>query len=277
MIDQTTRFDAVKRNYNDREYDYEVRRLEVESPAEHEITRRWLDKYVPDGATVADIGVGVGHYAHQLAERGCRVHLVDFSERLLETATKRLHDAELQSAIIGTTFASATELDELPSKSFDAVLLLGPLYHLCTLEERQTAVAHVTRMLKADGVLFAAGINRMAHLKDILRFEPHVAHERTQFNHQFIETGLLTPEMAPPLAYAHLTTVAEMRGLFTDAFDEVLFAGVESFAGHFQTHLVDLSEENRQAWFDLVEMTATTPEGQGSAEHFLYIGRKQGV
>ena len=57
----------------------------------------------------------------------------------------------------------------LPSSTMDAVLFLGPLYHLRELAERQSAVAEAARILKAGGILFAAGINRLTYLRDMFR------------------------------------------------------------------------------------------------------------
>src|SRR5712691_7000480 len=85
--------DVVRHVYNMTNFDYEVRRLPEESPVEYALTLRWLDRWIVHGAVVADIGVGVGHYALHLAQRACTIHLVDIAERLLHTARARLHDA----------------------------------------------------------------------------------------------------------------------------------------------------------------------------------------
>lgn len=49
-----------------------------------------------------------------------------------------------------------------------AVLLLGPLYHLTTAVDRALALAEATRVLKPGGVLFAAAISRWASALDAL-------------------------------------------------------------------------------------------------------------
>lgn len=124
-------------------------------------------------------------------------------------------------------------------------------------------------------IVFAAGINRLAYLRAAWEQTPQVAKARADFHRRFLREGLLTPEYAPPLGYAHLTTVAEFRELFAEGFVEELVAGIESFTGHAQKQWHRLSKSDREAWLDLVEATATTPEGYGPTEHILYIGRKQ--
>lgn len=266
---------VVRHVYNVTNFDYETRRLSEESPVEYALTLRWLDRWIAEGAVVADIGVGVGHYARHLARRACTIHLVDIAERLLDTARARLHDAGFRASILSVTTTSATDLSALPAHLCDAVLLLGPLYHLCAVADRHRAVREAHRILKPGGVLFAAGINRLAYLRDMFRKHPHIATARAAFHRQYLRDGILDPDHAPPLGFAHLTTVAEFRALCAEAFDEELLAGVESFTGHNQQQLHLVDEPARQAWLDLVEATAATAEGLGAAEHLLFVGRKR--
>jgi 2-polyprenyl-3-methyl-5-hydroxy-6-metoxy-1,4-benzoquinol methylase len=129
--------DGVRHHYNASSFDYEARRLSEESPVEYALTLRYLDHWIAGGSVVADIGVGVGHYARHLGRRQCYIHLVDIAERLLNAATEQLTAAGLEHQIIGVTPASATDLRELVDNTFDAVLMLGPLYHLCHLDQGQ--------------------------------------------------------------------------------------------------------------------------------------------
>lgn len=122
-------------------YDYEVERLEKHQPVEYAITKRYLQRYILDGATVVDIGAGVGHYSELLARRGCDIYLIDVAERLLATAKERVVTTGLERHLLGAHHASATDLSFLPAACCDAVLLLGPLYHLDVAAERQQALA----------------------------------------------------------------------------------------------------------------------------------------
>ena len=54
-------------------------------------------------------------------------------------------------------------------KTVDAVLLLGPLYHLTARADRIRALTEAHRVLKAAGLLFAVGISRFASTMDGLR------------------------------------------------------------------------------------------------------------
>ena len=62
---------------------------------------------------------------------------------------------------IRTAVSDARSLD-LPDGSADAVLLLGPLYHLASRADRIAAIREAARVLRPGGALFAAAISRWA-------------------------------------------------------------------------------------------------------------------
>ncbi len=266
--------------------EFEKTRLERDAPVEWAMTARYLERYVPRRATVADIGVGVGHYAELLARRGCAVHLTDISEQLLHAAQARLREAGLADHIAGVERASATNLHCFPDGALDAVLCLGPLYHLCEPAERRRAVAEAARVLRPGGIVFAAGINRLAFFRDLFsgRFsELESTREllRRDFAGQkawldrYLREGNLDPEHAPPIGYAHLTTAPEFRALLGEHFEEIALAGVESFTAPWQQRFAALPAGEQALWLELVEKTGTTAEGLAYSDHFLFVGKKK--
>ncbi len=274
MSELTEQEASVGRYYDEVIFDAEVTRLKELFPVEYAITARHLRRWIPDGATVAEIGVGGGLYSELLARRGCDLRLVDVSQKLLDAAGERLRASGLESQIIGVDHASATRLDCLRDAVFDAVVMLGPLYHLLALDERRLAVREAARVLKPAGVLMAAGINRFDYLRDLFREDPQKILLRRDFIGQFLRDGNLNPEIAPPIGHSHLTTVEEFRRLFAEDFEELTLVAVESFSSPWQTKLNELSEAEAEAWLDLIEQTGTAPEAFGLADHYLYVGRK---
>jgi len=132
---------------------------------EKERTQGILNRYIDKkNAVILDIGGGAGVYSIWLASLGHSVHLVDASAKHSEQAKKiNEHSKEkLQSISVG----DARNLDQFPNESTDVILLLGPLYHLVNKEDRVKALDECWRILKKDGLLFTAGINRYASLYD---------------------------------------------------------------------------------------------------------------
>ncbi len=264
----------VARHYNEAFFDDELARLPQESPVELAVTRRWLRRVAKTGDGAAEIGVGGGHYTEFLARLGCGLHLVDVSERLLDAAVEKLRRAGLEDRIASRLHASGARLKSLPSGSVDLVLLMGPLYHLRSLAERQRSVQESARILKRGGTLFAAGINRLSYLRDLFRMNPSLVSERVAFHQQYLRDGNLDPDHAPPIGHAHMTTATEFVTLFEGKFEEVVFLGVESFTTPWQKIFSDLPASEAELWLDLVEETGQTPEGLGQSDHFLFVGRK---
>ena len=260
--------DGVRNGIN-----HEMERLEKFAPVEYAITQRYLLRYIPEDATVADVGVGVGHYSELLARRGSGVHLVDVASRLLEAAQERLMKAGLEKHILSITNASATNLSFIPDESCDAVLMLGPFYNLSVPEERHKAVTEAWRILHRGGLLFAAGINRMTMLHWMYSESPEGILEERAWLEPYVKTGdFPSQEVGVPPIW-HLTTIAEFRAEFTN-FQEIVLTGIESFARSHEENLLKLSPEQANIWLDLIEETGRTPEGLGMTGHFLYIGQK---
>ena len=266
----------VAQHYNsDSIFDYESVRLSQYATIEFKITTRYLSRLIPSRAIVADIGVGVGHYAEIVAKQGCSLYLVDISQRLLQSAYTRLKEQNLHQHIIKMYNASSTDLSCLQTESVDVVLLLGPLYHLCSFEERQGTIKEAVRLLKQNGLLFAAGINRLAYFREQFRNNPKDVLSRHNFHQQFLQNGNTDPLHLPPLGYAHLTTCEEFRQLFASDFEQITLTGIESFTSPFPDTANSLSPEELEGWLGLVEATGNTPEGLGMTDHFLYIGRRK--
>jgi ubiquinone/menaquinone biosynthesis C-methylase UbiE len=127
-------------------------------------TRDLLTRHLPPSpAVVLDVGGGPGEYAVWLAGRGYAVHLVD-------PVPLHLQQAEESAAAAGVRLASVMAGDAralaAPDRSVDAVLLLGPLYHLPIRADRLRALAEAARVLRPGGVLLAVGISRFASLLD---------------------------------------------------------------------------------------------------------------
>src|ERR1039458_6422989 len=83
MPDETNE-ESVARYYDTAIFEAELVRLTRDCPVERAITLRWLERLAPANAEIAEIGVGGGIYSEFLARKGCRLHLVDVSARLLD-------------------------------------------------------------------------------------------------------------------------------------------------------------------------------------------------
>jgi SAM-dependent methyltransferase len=128
-------------------------------------TQQLLGRCLPaPPARIVDVGGGPATYAEWLAALGYDVHMVDPVPLHVEQARTVAASGPGFTASLG----DARALDG-PDGSADAVLLLGPLYHLTKRKDRVGALREAARVVKPGGVVAAAAISRFASLGDGLR------------------------------------------------------------------------------------------------------------
>jgi SAM-dependent methyltransferase len=128
-------------------------------------TLELLGRHLPEPpATVLDVGGAAGVHALPLAAAGYRVHLVDPVARHVEQALAG-SAAQPQAPLAGASVGDARRLD-WPDGAVDAVMLMGPLYHLTERAERLAALAEARRVVRPGGVVVAAAISRFASTLD---------------------------------------------------------------------------------------------------------------
>ena len=143
----------------------EQRRLAGPGSLERVRTEELLGRWLPSPpAVVVDVGGAAGIYALPLAGRGYEVHLVD-PVALHVAQALRASGEQPARPLASATVGDARRLDR-PDASADAVLLLGPLYHLTDRADRIGALVEARRVLRPGGVLAAAAISRFASTYD---------------------------------------------------------------------------------------------------------------
>ena len=146
----------------------EASRLQrLESELELLRTRDILVRNLPPApADVIDVGGGPAVHSYWLASLGYHTHLVDLVPKHIEQAKQAaLHypDVSLTSMTVG----DARQL-KFADNSVDAVLMLGPLYHLVQSTDRLAALREAYRVLRPGGVLIVEAISRYLPLIKVL-------------------------------------------------------------------------------------------------------------
>ena len=139
----------------------EIDRLSINAVGRLELerTKELLLRFLPPApARVLDVGGGPGVYASWLASLGYEVTLIDPVARHREEA-----------GVHGTFAVEDGDARALaaPDESADAVLMLGPLYHLVDPADRARALGEAGRVARPGGVVAAAFISRHAPIIDV--------------------------------------------------------------------------------------------------------------
>lgn len=241
-------------------------------------TRQILLRHLPAvPATVADIGGGPGRYALWLAGLGYHVRHRDpvplHVDQLLRDAGSLPGGSPEVEAAVG----DARQLD-LADESVDAVLLLGPLYHLEWREDRVRALAEARRVVRPGGPVFVAAISRWAPRLHGLLVD--------RMGDLYPAAGELVQDMErtgqmPPLhpgafcGYTHrpgqLRDEIEVAGL--DVINLVSVEGLAFALADLEERLADPA--GRQLVLGTAEAIERVPELLGLGPHLLATARRQ--
>jgi ubiquinone/menaquinone biosynthesis C-methylase UbiE len=240
-------------------------------------TQAILARYLPPPpATIFDVGGAAGVYAFPLTNQGYRVHLMDPVEQHLDQARSysSAHRVELASITLG----DARHLD-FADGAGDAVLLLGPLYHLVEQSDRLQALREAHRILKPGGVLFAAAISRFASFIDglcrgffrDLEFRKIVADDLASGQHR-------NPGNRPEyFTTAHFHRPEQLASeVRQPGFSDVQILPVEGPAwstAHFLDAWAD--EIQRQNLLDFLTLIEQEPSIVGASAHLIAVAHRQ--
>jgi S-adenosylmethionine-dependent methyltransferase len=256
----------------DRSVEEEDSRL-VLHQLEYDLTWRYLARYLPTAGSILEIGAGTGRYTLALCRRGYAVTAVDLSTALLERCHLRL-EAEGLHRQVQLVVADARDLHAVSNTAFDAVLLMGPLYHLVFEEDRQQAIRQATDRLRSGGLLFSTHLSRLGVLGDLLRRMPEWI-ERGEEVRSLLDHGR-RPDDQPRSGFrGYFARVSEIRPLHEAlGFQTIVLAGVEPAISADDENYNRLQAPQRELWLDLLEEVSSDETTVGASRHLLYVGRK---
>jgi SAM-dependent methyltransferase len=240
MIDDVSDIEAMYSNDLEREH----LRLERHQ-LEYDITWRYLNKYLPPEGCILEIGAATGRYTLELAKQ---VRLIA---------------------------ADARDLNEIEKNAFDAVLLMGPLYHLVEEEDRKMAVKEAFDRLRENGVIISSFISRFGILGDLLKKMPEWIERQAEVR-SVIDRGR-DPEDLPRQGFrGYFANVSEIAPLHKDVgFETVVVAGVEPAISADDESYNRLKGKQRKLWLDLLYEASTEATIIGASRHLLYVGKKR--
>jgi len=133
-------------------YDEEGRLLIRHGQVEYLTTMRYIQKYLKPGMRVLEIGAATGRYSHALARMGYRVDAVELVQHNIDVFKSLTQAGENVTIRQG----NAKDLSCYEDETFDMTLLLGPMYHLFTVEEQLQALSEAIRVTRWGGIVMAA-------------------------------------------------------------------------------------------------------------------------
>lgn len=257
---------AITEFYN--EYNEDGRLQSKNGMVEYLTTMRYIDKYLKPGMRVLEIGAATGRYSHALARKGYSVDAVELVQHNIEIFQKNTQPGEVVTIRQG----NAKDLSFFADNTYDITLLLGPMYHLFTVEEQIQALSEAIRVTKVGGVVFAA----------------YCGNDATMIQYCF-GRGMLKEkhyqDLVDPITFKASSDPAELFELYRkEDIDDLMsnfsvtrlhYVGTD-MATHYMREVVDaMDDELYEMYLKYHFVICERADMIGVSHHFLDVFRKE--
>lgn len=270
------------RDYYARDPEREWQRLEssTDGALEYTLTCDALASYLPKTGRVLDLGCGPGRYSIWLAEQGFRVTLADLSPELLDVARREIITAGVHEQVDEAVTADARDLSVWDSAVFDAIVCLGPFYHLQSEAERDKAASEIARVLSPGGVLFASFMPRYAFLRRVLSIPDERELVRDpEFLDAILRKGRFNNPLPGRFTGGYGVVPSEIEPSFAKhGFQKLDLLSTESVFPDLQGELMSLRDLDYTAFSHILSAAKQIARDSsifGTANHLLYVGTRK--
>jgi len=230
-------------------------------------TLRLIAKYFPTTGQIADVGGGPGRYTIELTKQGYAVTLVDLSPACIAMAQEKLNSLGLRAEKI--LCGDARDLSALASSSFDAALLLGPLYHLKNGSDRAVALRELLRILRPGGTAIVAYLNSWGMFRTGVNDFP------ARFEDPSFIAGML--DQGGIGIWSWVSPARAREEIAGAGFEVVSHAGAEGPAGGIRTIIQQMAKEHPKAYEELARFAAEAselPQFRDMTDHLHFVVRR---
>ena len=272
-----THMEAVETHYDKKANSYESLRQSLFFRAYDAITWRYLEPYVPSSPSslVLDAGGGTGRWAIPMAKKGCKVILLDISEKMLNVARQRVEAEGLQDRI-DIRKADMRHLD-YPNDTFDLVFSDHTLF---LFEQPNQLVSELVRVLKKGAPIVVSAQNRLvqtlAHLPDDPTANPEIVQKALKVLRKQ-EHSMLSQE---PLIKIHSITPQEFHDLLKSngLVVEKIVCKIATMPLRFAPQFIMKTDNPEEILSDILRLEvefSEQPDAAALGGHLQAIARKE--
>ena len=250
-------------------YNEEGRLLSRHGQVEYLTTMKYIEESLAGIETPAilEVGAGTGRYSVALAKQGLRVTAVELVAHNLDVLRSKLDGTEPITAMQG----NALDLSALPDDAFDLTLVLGPMYHLYTKEDKLQALTEAVRVTKPGGRILVAYCMNEPTVIQFVFAKDHL---------QYVEErDLLTPDWhckSDPKEVFELVRTEDIAALDAELPVERLKLVATDGATNYNRDMIDAMDDRTFAkWMDYHFAVCERRDLIGASHHTLDILRKK--
>ena len=227
-------------------------------------TVRYIDKYLKTGDKILEIGAGTGRYSLYYAKKGYEVEAIELTKSNIKEFKKHIES----NMKIGIHEGNALDLSMYDDNTFDITLLLGPVYHLFSVEEKKKAIGEAIRVTKKNGKIFIA----------------YITNDTVIISYGLRKGNLLKLKDVCDENYRVKEIPEEIFSVnYIDEFDNMMKefqvkklceVAVDGISESLSDYINKLSEEEYKVWLDYHFKNCERKDLMGYSSHVLYICEK---
>ena len=247
-------------------YDEDGRLLSQHGRVEYITTQKYIHEYLRSGS-VLEVGAGTGRYSVALAKEGFEVTAVDLVAHNLEILRQKLDGSEKITVLQG----NALDLSAFSDNSFNMTLLLEPMYHLYSKEDKIRALSEAVRVTKPKGYILVAYCMN----------EPTVIQYVFGLNklHEVMELKMLTPDwhcVSEPKEIFELVRTEDIAELDAEVpVRRVKLVATDGATNYKREYIDAMDKETFEKWVEYHLATCERQDLIGASHHTLDILQKR--
>lgn len=242
-------------------------------------TKEILKKYITKSNNkIYDVGGGIGVYSSWLSKMNNEVHLLELAPLAVEYAINNKSENNTFIAEV----CDARKINR-PDESADIVLLMGPLYHLQSIDDRLKVLHEAKRVLKKGGLLFSVGISKFSSTTWALS----TYGKDNNFLDEDIYNKMIENELSSGIhirpkeyqnfiaqAYFHtpLGLQKEIESIGFKTINRYAIEGIIWFTPFLMEKWED--KKSRERLLNILRYTENEEEIMGMSPHFIVVSRK---
>lgn len=218
---------------------------------------------------ILEVGAGTGRYSIALAKEGYEVDALEYTEHNLELMNGKITKEGVLN--IRTHHGTALDLSRFADESFDMTLVLGPMYHLYTKEDKQKAMSEAIRVTKTGGYIFVAYCMNEATMLQYVFGKGNLWN--CLDNNMLTEDFHCISEEKDLFELVRIEDIAELNAAFSE-IQRIKLVATDGATNYMRECIDSMEDEIFELWMKYHFTICERPDLIGATHHSLDILKK---